>query len=148
MVVTLRRVTKCGIVGCHDKANYGTKYNEKLLCKYHGYNKANIRYHLHNCKCGRGSPYYNWPDERKPIYCRKCKDAEMINVVSKRCEGYTSDNHPCLKHANYGFPGQSKRFCGKHKLPGMALPHKQPVIWIMPNMQNVDRVFRPERKIP
>jgi hypothetical protein len=54
------------------------------------------------CSCGN-RPYYNVPEEKKPICCSKCKTDDMIDVVHKRC--------PCGKIPAYNVLGEKKGMC-------------------------------------
>ena len=97
------------------------------------------------CPCG-SRPIYNVPGQSKPIYCKVCKTAEMINVVSKRCPCGTipkfnvpgetvgvcckicktdemidvvNKKCPCGNHVLYNMPGKKPMFCSKCKTDEM-----------------------------
>jgi len=54
------------------------------------------------CPCGT-RPYFNVPEENKPICCSKCKTGEMIDVANKRCS--------CGKQPYFNAPGQKIGVC-------------------------------------
>jgi len=68
--------------------------------------------------CQKVSPTYNFPNEDKPKYCRKCADnlfaGEMVDVKSRMCQ--TSN---CGTRATYGLPGVFASSCSPHKSEGM-----------------------------
>ena len=66
------------------------------------------------CKCKTPSqPCFNFPDEKKPICCAKCKEPGMIDVKNKKCRCRISQ--PC-----FNFEGEKKAICcSKCKEPGM-----------------------------
>lgn len=56
------------------------------------------------CSCGKYANF-NVPEDKKPIYCAKCKTEDMIDVVSKRC--------PCGRRPSFNVPGKKKPTCCK-----------------------------------
>jgi hypothetical protein len=55
---------------------------------------------------------YNFPDEKRPIACSKCKTDGMVNVRSKKC--------PCGKNMTYNYPGETVGIaCKECKEPDM-----------------------------
>lgn len=63
-------------------------------------------------KCKSRRAYYNLPGET-PIYCSNCKDINMINTFSKKCEACN------LKIPTYNFSGLKAKFCKDCKLENM-----------------------------
>jgi len=58
--------------------------------------------------------YYGLIGE-KPMYCKKHKLENMIDVVNKRCL-----NEKCNKQPKFGLSGEKPEYCKKHKLENMV----------------------------
>jgi hypothetical protein len=70
------------------------------------------------CKAGgcKAQPCFNYPGEKKSLYCSKHKldgmeDVKHRRCIAKGCNSFPSCNYPGLTKANY---------CSKHKLEGMV----------------------------
>lgn len=50
--------------------------------------------------------------------------AMQVNLIAGRCE-HEGGNII----AWYGYPGQNRRFCNRHKLPGMVGSQRPPMPW-------------------
>lgn len=48
----------------------------------------------------------------------------QVNLIAGRCE-HEGGNII----AWYGYPGQNRRFCNRHKLPGMVGSQRPPMPW-------------------
>ena len=63
-------------------------------------------------KCNKTRAYFNFPGQKKAIYCSKCKEEGMVDVVSKKCQ--------CGTRPIYNFEGKKKGICcSKCKEDGM-----------------------------
>ena len=64
--------------------------------------------------CRNKQPSFNYPNEKKPLFCKDCKLDSMINVIHAKCIGCK------IKHPSYNYPNDKKRlYCGDCKLEGM-----------------------------
>lgn len=68
-----------------------------------------------NCiKCNEVRPYFNKEGEKTPLYCEKCKEADMINVMAKKCVKCN------LKVPNFNYENEKKgMYCYDCKLDNM-----------------------------
>jgi hypothetical protein len=58
---------------------------------------------------------FNFPDEKKLLYCKDHKKDGMINIDRRLCIF-----HGCHKRAHYNFINENKeKYCGEHKQDGM-----------------------------
>ena len=66
------------------------------------------------CTCGKQASF-NFPNEKKGLFCSTHKDADMVNVLKKMCEIVGCHTVPI-----YNILGETKgRFCIEHKQPDM-----------------------------
>ena len=73
---------KCELENCTKNATYAYFHGKPERCKEH---KENRKPQYKICTCGLAQPSYNYKGEKKPMYCSKCKEPEMVDVKSKRC---------------------------------------------------------------
>jgi hypothetical protein len=63
-------------------------------------------------------PYFNFPGEKKALYCSKHKKDGMVNVRDKHCE---NEGGGCYKIPLFNYPGfKHGIFCSIHKMEGMV----------------------------
>lgn len=95
---------------CNIKtAIYGYENGEKEYCGDH-YLTGMINLKHNVCHCGKIATF-NFPGEKKPLYCKKDSEYGMIDITAIRCD--------CGTTAGFGFPGNQPTKCSKDKLPGM-----------------------------
>jgi len=105
---------KCG----EKRANYRERGRGKPLkrcvkCKEDGMTRASRICIEEGCS---KPACFNKNGNKQALYCFKHKKAEMIDVISKKCEF-----PDCLKQPSYNFEGQTKgKFCSLHKEIGMV----------------------------
>ena len=67
--------------------------------------ESGMRYIGSKCKkCGVKTPRFNFPGLERAEYCGQCREPEMVNLISPRCE-------QCGKGAIWGFAGGRPQFC-------------------------------------
>lgn len=70
-------------------------------------------------KCGNHQPCFNY-DGEYPLYCKKCKKDDMINVSCKKCgEVNVLTGRKCIRQVNYGYKFCTPIKCFEHKKFGM-----------------------------
>lgn len=95
-------VQLCDKLGCLNQITKGN------LCKTHNEGKEKYRYCRYEGICGtKASCGY---EHKKPLFCKKHKEEDMYDVISKLCEVLQ-----CKIHASFGIEGGVPQFCVKHK---------------------------------
>lgn len=61
---------------------------------------------------------FNFPNEKKPIYCGRCAKAkhgdEMIDIVVKRCIGILENGDKCMTQPSHNYPHiRTPKYCAK-----------------------------------
>jgi hypothetical protein len=111
-----RNVVCQGAIGCDRIPMYGTKSRQPTHCTDHKdvFTMVNVISRLcqHSSLCFTQASFgYN---RGKPMYCKTHKQADMINVISKRCE-----HEFCFTVPSFGFERGNALRCGTHRLSGM-----------------------------
>lgn len=98
----------CSDKTCTRIAHYGYTYGKPEKCKKH---KGDCKYQFDICMCGKSTPSYNKPLKKKPMYCKKCKTDNMINLKRKRCK-----IKKCIHKPYFNYPNETDGiFCIYHK---------------------------------
>jgi len=87
------------------RATFGEIGKSPMYCKIH---KKEDMIDMKNdrCYCGRGKPSYNVKGEIA-LYCLKCKQKDMINVVSKMCIDCDE------RKPSFNVIGKTAQYCGR-----------------------------------
>jgi hypothetical protein len=105
---------KCIVDNCGDYATYKNNSNVLMYCTLHKDIEANTvkayEYHCNHKDCTT-FPSYNYPKEKRGIYCYKHKLPTMINIKNN-----TLCIEPeCKLNASFGLPNTSvKLYCSTH----------------------------------
>ena len=83
--------TKCRIccyIGCNKEPGYGyINTTLRLCCSPHKLENMIYLHKAHKkCKCGQSQPIYGLTDDEKPTCCSKCRENDMVDILSKRCK--------------------------------------------------------------
>lgn len=118
---------KCLQSGCKIEAGFGYKDGSPLFCKGHipaGALMINLlKAHCNHTDCDH-EPSFNFYG-LPALCCSDHKEVGMINVKNRKCETcieiYNSDptHEYHMIHASFGLPGDTYRFCFKHKTDEM-----------------------------
>jgi len=108
----------CEFELCKNRAVYGFN-NEMTFCKNHKI--ENMKYYdYRKCKCNKNCSF-NYPTEKKPLYCGDCKLEGMVDVKNKKCIT-CNKKQPFINYPNEKIP----LYCGDCKLEGMVdINHKK-----------------------
>lgn len=101
----------CEFELCKNRAVYGFN-NEMTFCKNHKI--ENMKYYdYRKCKCNKNCSF-NYPTEKKPLYCGDCKLEGMVDVKNKKC--ITCNK----KIPNFNYPNEkTPLYCGDCKKDNM-----------------------------
>jgi hypothetical protein len=97
-------------------------------------------------KCHLFTKRFNTKGEKKALYCTKCKEPGMVNVLDKRICIWCKKRHP-----SFNLPGEKELYCGKCILdPLVLIPEKDRMINVKAKGCSEDgcRVLHPYFGIP
>ena len=115
--------------GCADVNMVDIKSKKCIKCKtkipVFNYKEETIPTHCKGCadvnmvdiknkkciKCKTKRPVFNYKEETIPTHCKGCADVNMVDITHKKC-----DYEKCNTQPYYGFCGQLKTRCAKHKI--------------------------------
>lgn len=106
--------------GKHVRPSYGYSTDKiPTFCIKHK-KDGMIRFYAQKCKgCKKTQPSFGLLG-KKATHCAKCKENDMVDLVSNLCKNIDKDNNKCQKNATQGYFGDKKASrCKKHMLPGM-----------------------------
>lgn len=111
---------RCLITGCKTRPSFNIKGKTKgIYCFVHKQPNMiciTITCHFPNCM---KQPAYNYEGETSGIFCATHKHLNMINVKTPSCL-FTG----CKVLPSFGIEGGAKKYCEKHKKPGMINIHQ------------------------
>ena len=89
----------CNFEGCRKEALFNYQHESKgLYCSSHKLTNMVDLHHI--CKCGNGSPLYNYIN-LLPRYCRNCKLFDMIFISYNTCKNEHCKTTGSKKYDNY-----------------------------------------------
>ena len=98
---------------CEKDGCFSLTCNGGTLCRNHVNDTEVYRYCHHPDICYMRAFYGS--EIGKPLFCVNHKTAEMVNVISKRCE-----HDGCTTRPSFGMEDELPRFCLKHKTEEMV----------------------------
>ena len=102
----------CEFENCRKQASYGYFYQKAERCKDH---KEDRKPQYKICRCGKHTPNFGLPNDKRASYCIKCKTDEMINISKNKCLEIGCVKRPC-----FNFEGEKKGiYCSKHAKENM-----------------------------
>jgi hypothetical protein len=110
----------CIVDDCDNNASYGNIIDyKKIYCKEHKNiedNLIDIRHKNNYCKsCLYTQGTFGYINDKKNLFCKNCKNDDMIDVIHKKCLFKNCDKHPI-----FNFEGETKPiYCSDHKESNM-----------------------------